>query len=96
MGGLQQTFHSSRCYSTRAPRLQTFRLEIKLKWFGFPDNGFVSYIQEGRTWSSNCTNYKCAKTAAGAIILGSSVVCPPFNDTECTKVCTLGEVSDHN
>lgn len=62
----------------------------------FADNGFVLHVQEGSTWSSNCTNYKCTKTAAGAMILGSGVVCPPFNDTECTKVCTLGEVSNNN
>ncbi|KAM6145505.1 otogelin-like protein [Phoenicopterus ruber ruber] len=49
------------------------------------ENGTLIVHEEGSTWSSNCTNYKCAKTAAGAIILGSSVVCPPFNDTECTK-----------
>ncbi|XP_074758903.1 otogelin-like protein isoform X7 [Athene noctua] len=49
------------------------------------ENGTLIVYEEGSTWSSNCTNYKCAKTAAGAIILGSSVVCPPFNDTECTK-----------
>ncbi|KFW92853.1 Otogelin-like, partial [Phalacrocorax carbo] len=48
-------------------------------------NGTLIVYEEGSTWSSNCTNYKCAKTAVGAIILGSSVVCPPFNDTECTK-----------
>ncbi|XP_068787387.1 otogelin-like protein [Struthio camelus] len=52
----------------------------------FPmENGTLIVHEEGSTWSSNCTNYKCAKTAAGAMILGSSVVCPPFNDTECTK-----------
>lgn len=72
-------------------------LKIKLESFIFsPVNGFVLCIQEGSTWSSNCTNYKCAKTALGAVILASGVVCPPFNDTECTKVCTLGEVSDNN
>ncbi|XP_040451149.1 otogelin-like protein [Falco naumanni] len=49
------------------------------------ENGTLIVYEEGSTWSSNCTNYKCTKTAAGAIILGSSVVCPPFNDTECTK-----------
>ncbi|NXI53855.1 OTOGL protein, partial [Chloroceryle aenea] len=48
-------------------------------------NGTLTMYEEGSTWSSNCTNYKCVKTAVGAIILGSSVVCPPFNDTECTK-----------
>ncbi|CAN0070868.1 unnamed protein product [Bubo scandiacus] len=49
------------------------------------ENGTLIVYEEGSTWNSNCTNYQCAKTAAGAIILGSSVVCPPFNDTECTK-----------
>ncbi|XP_071406186.1 otogelin-like protein [Pithys albifrons albifrons] len=49
------------------------------------ENGTLIVYDEGSTWSSNCTNYKCTKTAAGAIILGSAVVCPPFNDTECTK-----------
>ncbi|XP_026654072.2 otogelin-like protein isoform X1 [Zonotrichia albicollis] len=49
------------------------------------ENGTLILYEEGSTWTSNCTNYKCVKTAAGAIALGSSVVCPPFNDTECTK-----------
>ncbi|NWI10836.1 OTOGL protein, partial [Crypturellus soui] len=49
------------------------------------ENGTLVVHEEGSTWSSNCTNYKCAKTAAGAMVLGSSVICPPFNDTECTK-----------
>ncbi|KAM4784307.1 otogelin-like protein [Cyanocitta cristata] len=49
------------------------------------ENGTLIVYEEGSTWTSNCTNYKCAKTAAGAIVVGSSVVCPPFNDTECTK-----------
>uniref|UniRef100_A0A8B9F9Z9 Otogelin like n=1 Tax=Amazona collaria TaxID=241587 RepID=A0A8B9F9Z9_9PSIT len=49
------------------------------------ENGTLIMYEEGSTWTSNCTNYKCEKTAAGAVILGSSVVCPPFNDTECTK-----------
>ncbi|KFO77774.1 Otogelin-like, partial [Cuculus canorus] len=49
------------------------------------ENGTLIVYEEGSTWSSNCTNYKCAKSPAGAIIVGSSVSCPPFNDTECTK-----------
>ncbi|PKK21249.1 otogelin-like [Columba livia] len=49
------------------------------------ENGTLIVYEEGSTWSSNCTNYKCAKTAVGAVILASGVVCPPFNDTECTK-----------
>ncbi|KAM6303379.1 otogelin-like protein [Podargus strigoides] len=58
------------------------------------ENGTLIVYEEGSTWSSNCTNYKCAKTAAGAIILGSSVVCPHFNDTECTK--NGGSVQTYN
>ncbi|XP_069738697.1 otogelin-like protein isoform X2 [Phaenicophaeus curvirostris] len=49
------------------------------------ENGTLIVYEEGSSWSSNCTTYKCAKTPAGAIIVGSSVSCPPFNDTECTK-----------
>uniref|UniRef100_U3K7E2 Otogelin like n=1 Tax=Ficedula albicollis TaxID=59894 RepID=U3K7E2_FICAL len=49
------------------------------------ENGTQIVYEEGSTWTSNCTNYKCVNTTAGAIVLGSSVVCPPFNDTECTK-----------
>ncbi|XP_074859807.1 otogelin-like protein [Carettochelys insculpta] len=51
----------------------------------YTENGTVSVYKEGSTWVSNCTKYECAKTAVGAMILGSSVVCPPFNETECTK-----------
>ncbi|KAG9490463.1 hypothetical protein GDO78_006026, partial [Eleutherodactylus coqui] len=39
----------------------------------------------GDSWISNCTKYECTKTAVGAMILGSSVVCPPFNSSECLK-----------
>ncbi|NXA37861.1 OTOGL protein, partial [Eudromia elegans] len=49
------------------------------------ENGTLVVHEVRSTWSSNCTNYKCEKTTAGAMILGSSVICPPFNDTECTK-----------
>ncbi|CAM2098222.1 unnamed protein product [Caretta caretta] len=51
----------------------------------YTENGTLSVHEEGSTWASNCTKYECAKTAVGAMILGSSVVCPPFNETECTK-----------
>uniref|UniRef100_A0A8B9EPW2 Otogelin like n=1 Tax=Anser cygnoides TaxID=8845 RepID=A0A8B9EPW2_ANSCY len=69
---------------------------LNMSCFFHTDNGTQIVYEEGSTWSTNCTNYKCTKTAAGAMILGSGVVCPPFNDTECTKVCTLGEVSNSN
>uniref|UniRef100_A0A8C8VMY6 Otogelin like n=1 Tax=Pelusios castaneus TaxID=367368 RepID=A0A8C8VMY6_9SAUR len=53
------------------------------------DGTLAIHEVSGSKWGSNCTKYECAKTAVGAVILGSSVVCPPFNETECTKVCTL-------
>ncbi|XP_072186360.1 otogelin-like protein [Excalfactoria chinensis] len=49
------------------------------------ENGTQIVYEEGSTWISNCTNYTCTKTALGAMIVGSGMVCPPFNDTECTK-----------
>uniref|UniRef100_A0A8B9BGH4 Otogelin like n=1 Tax=Anser brachyrhynchus TaxID=132585 RepID=A0A8B9BGH4_9AVES len=58
---------------------------LNVSCFFHTDNGTQIVYEEGSTWSTNCTNYKCTKTAAGAMILGSGVVCPPFNDTECTK-----------
>ncbi|KAM9204114.1 LOW QUALITY PROTEIN: otogelin-like protein [Mergus octosetaceus] len=58
---------------------------LNVSCFFHTENGTQIVYEEGSTWSSNCTNYKCTKTAAGAVILGSGVVCPPFNDTECTK-----------
>uniref|UniRef100_A0A8B9QYJ9 Otogelin-like protein n=1 Tax=Anas platyrhynchos TaxID=8839 RepID=A0A8B9QYJ9_ANAPL len=58
---------------------------LNMSCFFHTENGTQIVYEEGSTWSSNCTNYKCTKTAAGAMILGSGVVCPPFNDTECTK-----------
>ncbi|XP_019370333.1 PREDICTED: otogelin-like protein [Gavialis gangeticus] len=51
----------------------------------YSENGTLAIYEEGSTWNSNCTKYECAKTDAGAVILGSSVACPPFNETECTK-----------
>uniref|UniRef100_U3J8L8 Otogelin like n=1 Tax=Anas platyrhynchos platyrhynchos TaxID=8840 RepID=U3J8L8_ANAPP len=59
---------------------------LNVSCFFHTENGTQIVYEEGSTWSSNCTNYKCTKTAAGAMILGSG----------CTKVCTLGEVSNNN
>nr|XP_060635515.1 otogelin-like protein [Anolis sagrei ordinatus] len=49
------------------------------------DNGTLVVYEDGSTWVSNCIIYECTKTAIGAIVLGSSIICPPFNETECTK-----------
>uniref|UniRef100_G1KPN8 Otogelin like n=1 Tax=Anolis carolinensis TaxID=28377 RepID=G1KPN8_ANOCA len=51
------------------------------------DNGTLVVYEDGSTWVSKCIKYECTKTAIGAIVLGSSIICPPFNETECTKVC---------
>uniref|UniRef100_F7BDM2 Otogelin-like 2 n=1 Tax=Xenopus tropicalis TaxID=8364 RepID=F7BDM2_XENTR len=53
----------------------------------YSDNGTLVLYEVGETWISNCTKYECTKTSVGAMILGSSVVCPPFNDSDCLKVC---------
>ncbi|KAM4676018.1 otogelin-like protein [Discoglossus pictus] len=51
----------------------------------YNDNGTVTLLEVGDTWISNCTKYECTKTAIGAMILGASVVCPPFNESQCLK-----------
>ncbi|KAJ1161964.1 hypothetical protein NDU88_002444 [Pleurodeles waltl] len=51
----------------------------------YTENGTLTMYQVGSTWVTNCTKYECAKSAVGAMVLGSSVVCPPFNETECLK-----------
>ncbi|XP_068132978.1 otogelin-like protein isoform X2 [Hyperolius riggenbachi] len=51
----------------------------------YSDNGTMSVYEVGDSWISNCTKYECTKTAVGAMVLGSSVVCPPFNGSECLK-----------
>ncbi|XP_075712901.1 otogelin-like protein [Rhinoderma darwinii] len=51
----------------------------------YSDNGTFTINEVGDSWISNCTTYECTKTAVGAMILGSSVVCPPFNSSECLK-----------
>ncbi|KFP79420.1 Otogelin, partial [Apaloderma vittatum] len=49
-------------------------------------NGTVSNFKPGAVWISNCVRYECANTAAGPVLVSSSVGCPPFNETECVKV----------
>ncbi|XP_016281164.2 otogelin-like protein isoform X1 [Monodelphis domestica] len=41
--------------------------------------------EEGSSWVFNCSKYECVMTDEGTMILGYSVVCPPFNETECKK-----------
>ncbi|XP_014343808.2 otogelin-like protein [Latimeria chalumnae] len=48
-------------------------------------NGTVDLYQPGSTWTSNCTTYQCVDTAAGAMVVGFSIACPAFNQTECVQ-----------
>uniref|UniRef100_A0A8C4SCC6 Otogelin like n=1 Tax=Erpetoichthys calabaricus TaxID=27687 RepID=A0A8C4SCC6_ERPCA len=52
------------------------------------ENETLDIYTVGSTWVSNCTRFDCVETAVGAVILGSGVVCPPFNETDCIQVCT--------
>ncbi|KAK6488295.1 otogelin-like protein [Huso huso] len=49
------------------------------------ENGTTDLYRAGSTWVSNCTRFDCVESAVGAVVLGSGVVCPPFNDTECVQ-----------
>ncbi|PIO37699.1 hypothetical protein AB205_0041540 [Aquarana catesbeiana] len=60
----------------------------------YSDNGTKTIFEVGNSWISNCTKYECTKTTVGAMILSSSVVCPPFNDSECLK--NGGSVQTYN
>ncbi|XP_039218871.1 otogelin-like protein [Crotalus tigris] len=51
----------------------------------YTDNGTLEIYEEGSTWDSNCIKYECAKIGVETVVLGSSVFCPPFNETECVK-----------
>ncbi|XP_068169533.1 otogelin-like protein isoform X4 [Antennarius striatus] len=49
------------------------------------ENGTTDLFLARSSWVENCTRYDCMETEVGAVILASGVVCPPFNDTECTQ-----------
>ncbi|XP_008410626.1 otogelin-like protein isoform X1 [Poecilia reticulata] len=49
------------------------------------ENGTAEFFTAGSSWVENCTRYDCVETAVGAVILASGVICPPFNDSECTQ-----------
>uniref|UniRef100_A0A4W3ISK9 Otogelin like n=1 Tax=Callorhinchus milii TaxID=7868 RepID=A0A4W3ISK9_CALMI len=49
------------------------------------ESGETILNKAGTSWVSNCIRYECLETAVGVAILGSGVVCPPFNDTECIQ-----------
>lgn len=47
------------------------------------ENGTSVIHEEGSIWHYNCTTFECVKTDEGTMILKYSMVCPPFNETEC-------------
>ncbi|CAB1313742.1 unnamed protein product, partial [Coregonus sp. 'balchen'] len=49
------------------------------------ENRTTEVFTAGSSWVDNCTRYDCVETAVGTVVLASGVVCPPFNDTECTQ-----------
>ncbi|KAL0968337.1 hypothetical protein UPYG_G00265580 [Umbra pygmaea] len=49
------------------------------------NNGTNELFTAGSSWVDNCTRYDCVETPVGTVVLASGVVCPPFNDTECTQ-----------
>ncbi|XP_072566142.1 otogelin-like protein [Paramormyrops kingsleyae] len=49
------------------------------------ENSTMEVYTAGSSWVTNCTRFDCVETAVGAVTLGSVVVCPPFNDTECVQ-----------
>ncbi|XP_077453342.1 otogelin-like protein isoform X3 [Stigmatopora argus] len=52
----------------------------------FPNhNGTTDLFAVGSSWVENCTRYDCLETVVGAVVLASTVVCPPFNDTQCIQ-----------
>ncbi|XP_035275409.1 otogelin [Anguilla anguilla] len=50
------------------------------------ENGSISLSKPGETWVSQCTKYECAATLSGPTLVSYSFSCPPFNETECTKI----------
>ncbi|KAJ8003132.1 hypothetical protein DPEC_G00166200 [Dallia pectoralis] len=53
--------------------------------FFINNNGTNELFAAGSSWVENCTRYDCVETPVGTVVLASGVVCPPFNDTECTQ-----------
>ncbi|XP_029702117.1 otogelin [Takifugu rubripes] len=50
------------------------------------ENGTTLLYKPGRSWVSNCMKFDCADTLSGPTLISYSFSCPPFNETECTKV----------
>uniref|UniRef100_A0A3Q2T3Y8 Otogelin n=1 Tax=Fundulus heteroclitus TaxID=8078 RepID=A0A3Q2T3Y8_FUNHE len=50
------------------------------------ENGTIGIYKPGRSWVSNCKKFDCSDTSFGPTLISYSYSCPPFNETECTKI----------
>uniref|UniRef100_H3DN78 Otogelin n=1 Tax=Tetraodon nigroviridis TaxID=99883 RepID=H3DN78_TETNG len=50
------------------------------------ENGTAVLYKPGRSWVSNCRKFDCTDTLWGPTLISYALSCPPFNETECTKV----------
>uniref|UniRef100_A0A672GQ44 Otogelin n=1 Tax=Salarias fasciatus TaxID=181472 RepID=A0A672GQ44_SALFA len=50
------------------------------------ENGTAGLYKPGKSWVSNCMKFDCADTLSGPTLISYSFSCPPFNETECTKI----------
>ncbi|XP_067347301.1 otogelin [Channa argus] len=50
------------------------------------ENGTALLYKPGKSWVSNCMKFDCADTLSGPTLVSYSYSCPPFNETECTKI----------
>uniref|UniRef100_A0A665WSA5 Otogelin n=1 Tax=Echeneis naucrates TaxID=173247 RepID=A0A665WSA5_ECHNA len=50
------------------------------------ENGTTSLYKPGKSWVSNCMKFDCTDTLSGPTLISYPFSCPPFNETECTKI----------
>ncbi|XP_039596385.1 otogelin [Polypterus senegalus] len=50
------------------------------------DNGTAALVKPGASWVSSCIKYDCVDTQSGPTLISYPVSCPPFNESECTKI----------
>ncbi|XP_032894112.1 otogelin-like protein isoform X1 [Amblyraja radiata] len=51
----------------------------------FEEEGSIVLHNAGTSWIADCIRYECLETTVGVTMLGSGMVCPPFNETECMQ-----------
>ncbi|XP_061606093.1 otogelin isoform X2 [Phyllopteryx taeniolatus] len=50
------------------------------------ENGSTILYKPGKSWVSNCLKFECTDTLFGPTMISYPFSCPPFNETECTKI----------